>query len=279
MHALDVEALTVGYGPSGTPALQSLDFTVAPGRFVGIVGESGSGKTTLGMTIAGFLGSDGGRIISGRLSVLGSEVKYSTRRQSRLPRRTPKVAMMFQDAMSSLDPVSRVGDQIRDVVHAAGGPKGRRADQRAVEILEQVGIHDPEQVRRQRPYQLSGGMRQRVMLGLVLASEPEIIVADEPTSALDVRLTALTMQLLTSVSRRRSTTLVVITHDLHLVRAYLDEVIVLDKGRIVDRGETAEVYANPRSDYTRGLVESNPTLDAHGLHRLPVPGATAAANA
>ncbi|WP_181780226.1 ABC transporter ATP-binding protein [Pseudonocardia pini] len=269
---LAVEGLTVTYGdggPDDVTALSDVDLRVAPGERVAVVGESGSGKSTLGLAIAGFLGADVA-VTSSRLSFADTDLR--TRPVTRIPAHTPGLSMMFQDAMTSLDPVWTVGSQLRDAVRATGRSSRREIRDRTEEWLHRVGLTDTARVLDARPYELSGGMRQRVMLAVALAARPRLLIADEPTSALDASLSRDVMDLLASLTAEDGTALIMITHDLHLAAEYVHRVVVMLHGRVVDDVPAATLAESATDPYTRGLLACVPTLDSADLHRLPTLG-------
>lgn len=261
---LSVSDLTVRYG--SVTALDSVSLDVQAGERVAIVGESGSGKSTLGNAIGGFLDPVAAEVASGQIALEGTALDRSTVR--RIPRRTPGVSMIFQDAMSSLDPVWSVGSQLTAVLRTHRGTSRAAAHAEALRWLDEVGIPDPERVMRVRPGELSGGMRQRVMMAIVLASRPRLLVADEPTSALDASLSVTAMRLLIGAAEMERAALVVITHDIELCRRYADTVVVMYRGRIVEKVEASRLDQAVHP-YTRGLVACVPTLETAKLDRLP----------
>jgi peptide/nickel transport system ATP-binding protein len=263
---LMVEDLSISYS-TGTTAVQDVSFTIGRGERVALVGESGSGKTTLGLAVAGFLTVPGVRIEARRLTVRGVDVATSS--NSRLPVRTDGVAMVFQDAMTSLDSVWSIGSQLAAVLS-----NGRKRSRREIadlsrDWLRRVGLTDTERVLKAKPYELSGGMRQRVMIALALCSEPELLVADEPTSALDASLARTTMELLLELTSTVGTSLLIVSHDMELCAEFSDRVLVMHRGVMVDQAPSDALDAPERHPYTRGLLECIPTLDKARLHHLP----------
>lgn len=274
MHAL-AEALAIvaddlvlAYGDE--PVVTSLSLEVPRGAIVGIVGESGSGKSTVASAIAGFLPHLGGRIVSGRLTVNGVYRSSTPPRGAAavIPPSTPGVAMILQDAMTSLDPVATVGRQVEAAIRSGRRMTRQQRARRAVELLGLVGFVSPERHVRLRPGQLSGGMRQRALIAIALAAEPDVLVADEPTSALDVKLASLTMGLLVDSARATGTTLVVIAHDLQLVAAYVDSIAVLRRGRLVEFGAAEQITSAPEQLYTRQLMACVPSLESYRQDHL-----------
>ncbi len=266
--ALSVAGLTVHYGDK--LAVAPATFDVLPGQKVAIVGESGSGKTSLANAVAGFIDPLAGRVRADVLELDGVPLLRdgSSRTQERIPRRTSGMSMVFQDAMSSLDPVWTVGSQLSAVLRATDRIGRREARRRAEEWLRKVGMADPERVMHARPYELSGGMRQRVMVAIALASRPALLIADEPTSALDVSLAIGTMKLLVDLAAEEGTAVLIISHDIELCRRFTDWVIVMLRGEIVEQLPASKL-GEATHPYTRGLLECVPTLASASLAQLP----------
>jgi ABC-type glutathione transport system ATPase component len=263
---LEVEGLSIRYG-GGSPAVQDVSCSVGRGERVALVGESGSGKTTLGLAVAGFLTVPGVRIEARTLRVQGRDVP--TVPASRLPVRTDGVAVVFQDAMTSLDSVWSIGSQLAAVLSNGRRRSRRQIADLSLEWLHRVGLTDTDRVLRARPYELSGGMRQRVMIALALCSEPRLLVADEPTSALDASLARASMELLLDLTSTAGTSLLIVSHDMDLCSEFSDRVLVMHRGRMVDQAPSDALDAPERHPYTRGLLECIPTLDTARLHHLP----------
>ncbi|WP_432561725.1 ABC transporter ATP-binding protein [Kineococcus sp. SYSU DK003] len=259
-------AVDYGVGPAAFHAVRGATFTLRRGERVGIVGESGSGKSTLTTAIAGLNTDPSVRITADELTFDGRPLDRRTR--AGLPHRTPGLSMVFQDAMTSLDPVATIGSQFTAVFRGIRRVGGREARELAAEWLRKVGLTDTERVLANRPYELSGGMRQRVMVALALCSRPQILIADEPTSALDASVSRTMMDLLTDMTVELGAALLIVTHDIELVRHYTDRVIVMYRGRIVDDVASARLDTDARSPYTRALVGCVPTLSDHDRHRL-----------
>jgi ABC-type dipeptide/oligopeptide/nickel transport system ATPase component len=270
LPSLVVEGLSVHYGsgPSRVCAVQDASFCIAQGERVALVGESGSGKTTLGLAVAGFLTQPGVEVTSDRLQFAGRPIVRNDR--VRLPERTPGISMVFQDAMTSLDPVWTIGSQLRAVIRAGGEKLSRREVQdRARHWLDRVGIQDLDRVMKNRPYELSGGMRQRAMMALALCGRPKLLIADEPTSALDASLSRNTMDLLMELTQDFGASLLIISHDILLCQEYADTTMVMYHGRIVETGASATLAGTATHPYTIGLLSCIPTLDSAFLDELP----------
>ncbi len=247
-------------------AVDQVDLTLSPGRTLGIVGESGSGKSMLARAILRLLPKRAA--LGGRILFEGHDLAQLTPEALRRLR-GPALAVVFQDPMTSLNPVLSIGTQITETLQAHLGMAGATATQRAVELLTAVGIPAPEQRLRQYPHQLSGGMRQRVAIAIALSCEPRLLIADEPTTALDVTIQAQILDLLAREQKRRHMAMILITHDLGVVAGRTDEVAVMYAGRVVERAPTAALFASMRMPYTAALLAAIPKLDAAPHTRLP----------
>ncbi|MFF5918446.1 dipeptide ABC transporter ATP-binding protein [Streptomyces flavochromogenes] len=258
---VEVTDLTVEFARSGDPvrAVDGLSFTLDEGRALALVGESGSGKSTVAGALLGLHRGTGARV-GGTVRVGGIDVVTAEAGELRRLR-GGVAAMVFQDPLSALDPYYAVGDQIAEVyrVHAGGSRRAARA--RAVEVLDRVGIPDAARRSRSRPHEFSGGMRQRALLAMALACEPRLIVADEPTTALDVTVQAQILDLLHELRRETGTALLLVTHDVGVAAESVDEVLVMQDGREVERGPVGGVLGAPAEPYTRRLLAAVPRLD------------------
>jgi oligopeptide/dipeptide ABC transporter ATP-binding protein len=246
------------------PAVDGISFQLKRGETLGIVGESGSGKSVTALTIMRLLDIPPAEIGE------GSEIWFDGREILAMPLhemrkiRGNDVAMIFQEPLTSLNPVFTVGDQIAEQVELHLKVKPREARDRAIEMLRLVGINSPERRAKQYPHELSGGMRQRVMIGMALSCEPKLLIADEPTTALDVTVQAQILELLRAIQERTGAALILITHDLGVVAEMVDSVIVMYAGQVVEQGTVEEVLLEPRMPYTMGLIESIPTVEKRG---------------
>jgi len=246
------------------PAVDGIDFTLGKGQTLGIVGESGSGKSVTALTIMRLLDIPPAEIGA------GSEVWFDGREILSLPEgemrkiRGNDMAMVFQEPLTSLNPVFSVGDQIAEQVELHLKVKPREARDRAIEMLRLVGINSPERRAKQYPHELSGGMRQRVMIGMALSCEPKLLIADEPTTALDVTVQAQILELLKAIQQRTGAALMLITHDLGVIAEMVDHAIVMYGGQVVEQGTVADVLLEPRMPYTMGLIESIPSVEKRG---------------
>ncbi|WP_159941708.1 MULTISPECIES: ABC transporter ATP-binding protein [unclassified Nocardiopsis] len=269
---LEVRDLSVTFrsddGP--LPAVREVSYVLRRGEALGIVGESGSGKSVTSMAIMGLLPK--GARVEGSAKVLGQEIIGLTDAQiSKV--RGDKIAMIFQDPLTSLNPVYTIGYQIAEAVLAHRKVGKKAAEARALELLELVGIPNPEQRLRQYPHELSGGMRQRVVIAIAMANEPDVIIADEPTTALDVTVQAQVLEALEAARRETGAALVLITHDLGVVAGHVDRIGVMYGGRLVETGPVEEVFYRPRMPYALGLLGSLPRLDEERHERLtPIVG-------
>jgi oligopeptide/dipeptide ABC transporter ATP-binding protein len=265
---LDVRGLSTEFrGRRGTVrALDRVSLSVPRGGAVGVVGESGSGKSVTALSVMRLLAEPAGHIVEGQILFEGTDLAtLGPREMDAL--RGQSIAMIFQEPMTSLNPVLRVGDQIAESVllHGRGGRAEARA--RAVEMLRLVGIPDPAGRAADYPHQMSGGMRQRVMIAIALACDPKLLIADEPTTALDVTIQAQILDLLRRLRERLGTAIMLITHDLGVVAEFVDEVVVMYAGRVVERADVASLFRAPGHPYTEGLLRSIPRMGTSS-HRL-----------
>ena len=259
---LRVEHLRVGFGRPGREqlAVDDVSFTLAPGEVLGIVGESGCGKSVTALSILRLVPDPPGRIVGGRILLRGQDLAgINERAMNRV--RGKDISMIFQEPMTALNPVFRVGEQIAETLRVHEGLGRAAARERAVQLIEKVGIGNAGQRLDQYPHELSGGMRQRIMIAIALACGPQILIADEPTTALDVTIQAQILVLLRDLQRELGMAVVLITHDLGVVAQVVDRVVVMYAGRIVEEGSVAAVFERPSHPYTRLLLESIPLLD------------------
>jgi oligopeptide/dipeptide ABC transporter ATP-binding protein len=245
------------------PILDGVTLSIASGETVALVGESGAGKSMLALAVMSLL-PDGIRIARGSIALDGDELVGATPAAIR-DKRGGQMAMIFQDPLSSLHPAFRVGDQITETLRTHGTCATKRdARARAVELLGLVGVPQPDARARDHPHQLSGGMRQRVMIAMAIANDPHLLIADEATTALDVTVQAQVLDVLRDAQRRTGAALLLVTHDLGVVAGVADRVVVLYAGRVVEEGPVADVLAAPAHPYTRGLMRAVPRLGVHG---------------
>lgn len=252
-------------------AVNDVSFTLNKGEFLGVVGESGAGKSVTMMSLLRLIPMPPGEIVSGEAIFDGEDLL--TMEMNRLQDvRGGQIGFVFQDPMTSLNPVLRVGFQIAEAVAIHQGIKPRAAKARALELLDMVGIPDAESRLRSYPHELSGGMRQRVMIGIALASNPQVLIADEPTTALDVTIQAQIIEIFKEMRDRLDTAVIWITHDLGVIASLADRVIVMYGGEIVEEAPVHELYASPQHPYTQALLRSIPRLDQKGANLASIKG-------
>ena len=252
-------------------AVDGLDLHVHRGEVVGLVGESGSGKSVTALSVMGLV-SEPGRVEAGSGIALAGRELTSLGPKALRAIRGAEAAMIFQEPMSSLNPVFPIGDQIAEAIRAHGDASKAEARARAVELLEQVGLPDPERRVDEYPHQLSGGQRQRVMIAMALANQPSLLIADEPTTALDVTIQAQILELLLELRAEHGMGILLITHDLGVVAETCDRVVVMYAGQVVEEGPVADVFDSPEHPYTRGLMAAIPRPDARGRELTVIPG-------
>ncbi len=243
------------------PVIQNLGFDLQAGETLGIVGESGCGKSMTALAVMGLVPGPMGRIAGGNISLDGEDLVSAGEQRMRQVRGN-EISMVFQEPMTSLNPVYTVGDQIGETVRVHQGLSRREAMNRAVEMLRAVGIPAPEKRVHEYPHQLSGGMRQRVMIAMALACRPRILIADEPTTALDVTVQAQIFDLLQDLQAETGTAIILITHDMGAIAELAERVIVMYAGRKVEDGPVSEILGQPLHPYTRGLIRCVPHLEA-----------------
>ena len=253
-------------------AVDDVSFSLKPGETLGIVGESGSGKSVACLSLLRLIPSPPGRIETGRADFGGIDLLHCEDRQLRAIR-GDRIAMIFQDPMTSLNPYMRVGDQVIEplVIHAKISRE--QAWQRGIETLREVGMPDPEKRMRSYPHEFSGGMRQRVMIAAALITKPALLVADEPTTALDVTVQAQILELIRKMQRELGTAVIFITHDIGIVSGFCDRVLVMYAGRIVESASTAQIFYKPKHPYNQALQKSIPALHEKGEKLYTIPGA------
>ncbi len=251
-------------------AVNGISFSLEKGKVLGIVGESGSGKSVTAYSIMRIL-TDTGRITGGEVLFEGRNLLEFSKAEMRQFRGS-KISIIFQDPMTSLNPVYTVGNQIREAIMLHTSRNKAEADKRALELLELVGVNDPEKRLKQYPHHLSGGMRQRVMIAMALACEPDILIADEPTTALDVTIQAQILELMQELQRKLQMAIIMITHDLGVIAEMCDEIIVMYAGSVCERGTVDEIFYNPRHGYTRGLLRSIPKISSAHEKLIPIAG-------
>ncbi len=269
---LDIQGLKVAFATTGgtVEAVRGVSLTVDRGETLGLVGESGSGKSVTAQALMGLIDPPG-EIVGGDILWDGKSVFDD--RKAWLKRRGRDVSMIFQDPMTSLNPLMTVGDQITETLRYHKRLSGADARRRAVELMGHVGIGAAERRLDQRPHEFSGGMRQRVMIAMALACDPVLLIADEPTTALDVTVQAQIIELLTDLQLELDLAIILITHDLGVVAELCRDVAVMYAGRVVETGSVERIFAAPQHPYTQGLLRSTPTLDGVEKRLVSIPGA------
>ncbi|HET9016671.1 MAG TPA: ABC transporter ATP-binding protein [Thermomicrobiaceae bacterium] len=253
-------------------AVDGVNFHLMPGETLGVVGESGCGKSITAMSIMRLIPTPPGKIVSGQILFEGEDIIKMSDEEVRSIRGN-KIAMIFQDPMTSLNPVLTINRQISEALELHLGMSRSQARQRSVELLKMVGIPNAEERVDQYPHQFSGGMRQRVMIAMALSCNPRLLIADEPTTALDVTIQAQILDLMRNLQQEHNTSLMMITHDLGVVAGMTDRIQVMYAGHIVEAAPTEELFANPKHPYTVGLLNSIPRLDALSKSKLnPIRG-------
>ena len=272
MALLEVRDLhTSFFTPAGeVRAVNGVSFDLERGKVLGIVGESGSGKSVTAYSIMQILASTG-KIVSGSIKLDGQELVGAGEKVMKTVRGN-KISIIFQDPMTSLNPTYTIGHQLMEAITLHTDRNKKQAWERAVEMLRLVNVNEPEKRMKQYPFEFSGGMRQRVMIAMALACEPDILIADEPTTALDVTIQAQILELMKSLQEELGMAIIMITHDLGVVAQMCDEVIVLYAGSICEQGTAEEIFYNPRHEYNKGLMRSIPTADTAGTRLHPISG-------
>ena len=272
MAMLEVRDLhTSFFTPAGeVKAVNGISFNLDQGKVLGIVGESGSGKSVTAYSIMQILEKTG-KIISGSIKFNGEELVGAGEKAMKHIRGN-KISIIFQDPMTSLNPTYTIGHQLMEAILLHTNRNKKQAYDRAVEMLRLVNVNEPEKRMKQYPFEFSGGMRQRVMIAMALACEPDILIADEPTTALDVTIQAQILELMQSLQKELGMAIIMITHDLGVVAQMCDEVIVMYAGSICEQGTADEIFYNPKHEYTKGLMRSIPTLDSAGKKLEPITG-------
>lgn len=251
-------------------AVNGVSFNLEKGKVLGIVGESGSGKSVTAYSIMQIL-SPTGKIISGSVKLDGLELVNSDENIIKNIRGN-RISIIFQDPMTSLNPTFTIGNQLMEAIMLHTGRDKKEAYNRAVEMLRLVNVNEPEKRMKQYPFELSGGMRQRVMIAMALSCEPDILIADEPTTALDVTIQAQILELMKELQIKFGMAIIMITHDLGVVAQMCDEVIVMYAGSICEKGTVDEIFYNPQHEYTKGLLNSIPSTTSSGTKLKPISG-------
>ena len=251
-------------------AVNGVSFNLREGEVLGIVGESGSGKSVTAYSIMQIL-AENGRVTSGQVLYRGDDItKYSKKQMASC--RGKKCSIIFQDPMTSLNPVFTVGNQLMEAILLHTDKNRAQAKERAVEMLKLVGVNEPERRIKQYPHELSGGMRQRVMIAMALACEPDILIADEPTTALDVTIQAQILELMQELQKTLGMAIIMVTHDLGVIADMCDKIIVMYGGSVCERGTADDIFYSPRHEYTKGLLRSIPNVNNSKERLVPISG-------
>lgn len=251
-------------------AVNGISYNLDRGHVLGIVGESGSGKSVSAYSLMRIL-TDTGRVTEGEVLFNGENILNYTKQQMQSFRGS-RISMIFQDPMTCLNPVFTVGSQLREAIRIHTDRNREETQARALEMLQLVGVNEPEKRLNQYPHELSGGMRQRVMIAMALACEPDILIADEPTTALDVTIQAQILELMQSLQKKLGMAIIMITHDLGVIADMCDEIIVMYAGKVCERGTADEIFYNPRHEYTKGLIRSIPRIQEKHEKLIPIAG-------
>ena len=272
MPMLEVKDLhTSFFTPAGeVRAVNGVSFNLDHGKVLGIVGESGSGKSVTAYSIMQILEKTG-KIVSGSIKFNDQELVGAGEKVMKTIRGN-KISIIFQDPMTSLNPTYTIGKQLMEAIILHTNRNKKEAKERAIEMLRLVNINEPEKRMNQYPFEFSGGMRQRIMIAMALACEPDILIADEPTTALDVTIQAQILELMQSLQKELGMAIIMITHDLGVVAQMCDEVIVMYAGSICEQGTADEIFYNPKHEYTKGLMRSIPTVDNDDEKLEPITG-------
>ncbi|MBN1436228.1 MAG: ABC transporter ATP-binding protein [Sedimentisphaerales bacterium] len=270
---LAIEDLTVSFfTDEGTfNAVNGVSYSIEPGKTLAVVGESGCGKSVTALSVLRLIPDPPGKIVSGKIFFNGKDLLKLSEKQMRSIRGND-IAMIFQEPMTSLNPVYTIGQQIVEAVELHQGKRGPEAWSRAIEMLRLTGIAEPERRVQEYPHQLSGGMRQRAMIAMALSCDPALLIADEPTTALDVTIQAQILELLKKLQRRNNMAVILITHDLAVVAENADDVAVMYASKIVERANVNEIFAQPLHPYTQGLMRSLPKLGSVKERLDVIPG-------
>ncbi len=273
-NILEIKNLTVSFASDGAKeraiAVNGVSIDIPKGKTVGLVGESGCGKSVTSLSVMGLL-SDNGRVEGGE-ALLGGEDLLRLPDKKLRQIRGNRISMIFQEPMTSLNPVMTVGRQVAESLRLHAGLDARAAKQRTIEIFEKVGIPEPERRYGCYPHQLSGGLRQRVMIGMAMVLEPDLLIADEPTTALDVSIEAQILRLMRQLQRESGTSILMITHNLGVVAELCDEVYVMYAGEVVERADVATLFSECAHPYTRGLMASLPRMTPKGQRLYNIRG-------
>ncbi|MDQ0484083.1 ABC transporter ATP-binding protein [Guptibacillus hwajinpoensis] len=252
------------------PAVDSVDFHINKGEVLGIVGESGSGKSVTSLSIMQLIQAPG-KVVGGEITYKGENLLTKSEKEMRKIRGN-EIGMIFQEPMTSLNPVFRIGNQLIEGIRIHKKWSKKKSWEHAISILKLVGLPRAEELMNEYPHQLSGGMRQRVMIAMAMACDPEVLIADEPTTALDVTIQAQILELMKKLNRETNTSIILITHDLGVVAEICDRIVVMYSGKIVEQGKTSDIFQQPKHPYTIGLIESVPDVRVRKDRLYSIPG-------
>ncbi|ULT57921.1 ABC transporter ATP-binding protein [Neobacillus drentensis] len=272
-HILQIKDLKVSFqsGKKLLPAIDGISFDLKEGEILGIVGESGSGKSVTSLAAMGLIPSPPGKMEKGQIIFEGKDLRHNTEKEWRKVRGN-QISMIFQEPMTSLNPLFTIGNQLMEAIKLHTNLSKREALVRGIELLRLVGIPRAEGILKEYPHQLSGGMRQRIMIAMAMACNPKVLIADEPTTALDVTIQAQILALMKDLNKKTNTSIILITHDLGVVAEICERVIVMYAGQIVEQGDVRTILKNPRHPYTKGLLKSVPELSGKKERLYSIPG-------
>ncbi|MGM8214344.1 ABC transporter ATP-binding protein [Bacillaceae bacterium W0354] len=253
------------------PAVESVSFKLHKGEVLGVVGESGCGKSVTSLSIMQLIPKPPGKIVDGKILFKGKDLLEADERTMKRIRGN-EIAMIFQEPMTSLDPLFTIGNQIIEAIQLHQKLSKKAAKKKAINLLEKVGIPRATEVINEYPHQLSGGMRQRVMIAIAMSCDPDILIADEPTTALDVTIQAQILDLMRRLNKENNTAILLITHDLGVVAEMCDRVVVMYSGQVVEEGTVREILKDPKHPYTKGLIKSLPKIDQKEKSLYSIPG-------
>ncbi|WP_373889900.1 ABC transporter ATP-binding protein [Neobacillus cucumis] len=270
---LRMNDLNVSFQSGGKyiPAVDGVSFELKEGEILGIVGESGSGKSVTALSIMGLIPSPQGKVDNGSIIFAEKEITNISESEWRKIRGN-QISMIFQEPMTSLNPLFTIGNQLKETIRLHTNLTKKESKMRSIELLRLVGISRAEGILKEYPHQLSGGMRQRVMIAMAMACHPKVLIADEPTTALDVTIQAQILALMKELNKKTNTSIILITHDLGVVASICEKVMVMYAGQIVEQGVVREVLKNPGHPYTKGLLKSAPDIREHKERLYSIPG-------